>query len=265
MTSPTDSPLGPLLARGRTADVHAWKPGEVIKLYHDWFSLEDIEYEARQARAVHASGARCPGVGEVLSLDGRNALVYTRVDGVPMQEVLLRKPWRALTCGRDMAELHAQMHGCMAGPELPDQQRRLAAKLEAAASLPVALRERLLTALATMPADARVCHGDLHPGNIMVTSEGAVVIDWIDAVRGNPLADLARSTILLLGTADNVPNPVLKGFIRLFHRVYLQRYFQLRPGGQAEYRLWLPIVAGARLSENIQELQGYLLDQAGRV
>jgi Phosphotransferase enzyme family len=33
-------------------------------------------------------------------------------------------------------------------------------------------------------------HGDLHPGNIVVTPNGYVVVDWSDAAVGNPFVDL---------------------------------------------------------------------------
>jgi hypothetical protein len=95
----------------------------------------------------------------------------------------------------------------------------------------------------------------------------AVVIDWIDASRGNPLADVARTTIIVLGAAasSEVPNTALKVFVRLFHSIYLHHYFQLCPGGEEEYRRWLPVVAAARLSENIPELEHWLLHQAEKV
>jgi len=66
-----------------------------------------------------------------------------------------------------------------------------------------------------------------------------------------------------LGAAasEQVSNRLMKAFVRLFHAVYLRRYFQLRPGGEDEYRRWLPVVAVARLSENIPELEGWLVKQ----
>jgi hypothetical protein len=53
--------------------------------------------------------------------------------------------------------------------------------------------------------------------------------------------------------------------VRLFHGAYLRRYFTLRPGGREEYGRWLPIVAAARLSENIPEIEQWLLAQADRM
>jgi hypothetical protein len=43
--------------------------------------------------------------------------------------------------------------------------------------------------------------------------------------------------------------------------VYLDRYFQLLPGGQEQIEAWWPIVSAIRLLDNIPELEGWLLDQ----
>ena len=121
--------------------------------------------------------------------------------------------------------------------------------------LPAHLQSTLLSLLEELPQGNRICHGDFHPGNVMLTTKGDIAIDWIDVTVGNPLADVARTAIISLGAAasDQIPNPLMKGFARLFHAIYLRRYFRLRPGGEREYRRWLPIVAAARLSENIPE------------
>jgi aminoglycoside/choline kinase family phosphotransferase len=115
-----------------------------------------------------------------------------------------------------------------------------------------------------MPDGDRLCHGDFHPGNILVAPQGEIIIDWIDAVRGNPLADLARSTILLRGAAESsqIGNILEKAFVKTVLVEYIRHYFKLHPGGEQEYRRWLPIVAAARLSENIPELEKWLIAQA---
>jgi hypothetical protein len=52
--------------------------------------------------------------------------------------------------------------------------------------------------------------------------------------------------------------------VRIFLPAYLNRYFQLCPGDEEEYRRWLPIVAAARLSHNIPELEKMLIEQVER-
>jgi len=254
---------GPL-AQGRTAELYPWDEGWVIKLFYDWFDRRAVEHEARIARAVRGSGLPVPDVGPMVQVNGRCGLVYQRVDGAAMFRALARKPWRLFFYARRMAELHAQMHAVSAPPGLPPQRQRLADKIAGAGALPSGLRERALAALQSLPEGRQLCHGDFHPDNILITAKGEVIIDWIDAVSGNPLADLARTTVILLGAAESSQtiNRGEKGFVRLFHRAYLRWYFRLRPGGRDEYLRWLPVTAAARLSEGITEVERWLLSQA---
>lgn len=257
---------GKLLARGRTADVYEWDAGRVLKRFHDWFELGNIEYEQKIARAVHASGVRSPVVGEIIQVDNHNALIYERLPGESMQELVLRKPWKVFAYARVLAQLHAQMHGCAFDASVPAQRGRLENKINHADALPASLKAHLLSAMGRLPEGDRVCHGDLHPANVLISDADATVIDWIDAARGNPLADVARTSVILMGAAESgeTSNPFLKVFVKTFHTAYRKQYFRLRPGQEDEYRYWLPIVASARLSENIPELEAWLVKQAAQ-
>ncbi len=257
--------LGQPLALGRTAELYAWENGQVLKLFYNWFDLENIRFEQRMAQAVHASGLPVPAGGAILQVNGRNGLVYERVEGVSMWDALAKQPWRVFDFAHWTARLHVEMHANATRPDIPSQRRRLENKLRHADPLPAALKQSVFSALSTLPDGDSICHGDFHPGNILLASERAVVIDWIDASLGNPLADVARTTVIALGAAasSQVPNTALKFFVRLFHAAYIRHYFRLRPGGWDEYQRWLPVVAAARLSENIPELETWLVKQAG--
>ncbi len=43
-----------------------------------------------------------------------------------------------------------------------------------------------------------LCHGDLHPSNVILTDDGPMIVDWFDACRGEPVAEVARTSLLLL-------------------------------------------------------------------
>lgn len=264
--NPTPVSLDQPLARGRTADVFEWEDGHILKLFHNWFSREDIEYELKIARAVHASGVKSPAVGDLVQVHGRNGLIYERVSGETMLKMFQRKPWMALSYARTFAQLHVQMHECVSEAEIPQQRERLQRKIRSVKALPETLKTSLLHSLDSLPDEDRVCHGDFHPDNILMSQSEATVIDWIDSSSGNPLADVARTSIILLGAAasSQLPNPVIKTLVRFFHSEYLREYFRLHPHGQDEYKRWLPIVAGVRLAEGISELEGWLLEQAGK-
>lgn len=258
--------LGTPIALGRTAEIYAWQPGWIIKLYFNWFRRENIEYEARVGRALHLAGLSTPAVGEMIEINSRIGLIYERIPGQTIWKALSAKPELGPSFARRMAELHTAMHDSHLDIELPNQHARLENKIQQAGALPEDLRDRLLTSLTQLPSQDRLCHGDFHPDNILTGPNGERVIDWIDVTRGSPLADLARTSIILLGAAETLPGgPQLRGFLRTFHAAYLRAYFRLNPGGQQTYQRWLPVVAGARLSENILELEKWLLTQARRV
>ncbi len=50
-----------------------------------------------------------------------------------------------------------------------------------------------------------------------------------------------------------------------YARVYLKRYFALRPSDEAEYQRWRPLVAAGRMSENIPGLNPWLRRQVEKV
>lgn len=255
------------IARGRTADVYDWDAGHILKLFHNWFDNKDIEYEQKIARAVHASGVKAPVVGDRIQVQGRSGLIYERVAGESMLTMFQHKPWMVFTYSRILANLHVQMHERICETDIPAQRMKLQHKINHVDALPASLKTSLLNTLDAMPIGDRVCHGDFHPANVLISGKNATVIDWIDASRGNPLADVARTSIIFLGATatKQIPNIFLKMFTKLSHTVYLREYFRLRPHGMDEYNRWLAIVAAARLTEGMPELEKWLIQQAQKV
>ena len=249
------------LAQGRTAEVYLYGDGQVLKLFYDWVGKDRVDYEARLTRAAYHSGLPVPAVGEIIQVGERFGLVFERIEGHTMLNLFRRLPWRLNAYTKQFVDLHLHMHRMPSSADLPGQRMVLEWKVSHASMLPRDVQDKLLTELNAMPDGEQVCHGDFHPGNILINTQGATIIDWIDASRGNPLADVARTVIILLEAAagGQTRNALEKKFLQFFVESYLKAYFKNRPEARLEYRRWLPIVAAARLSENIPEVQGWLL------
>lgn len=77
-----------------------------------------------------------------------------------------------------------------------------------------------------------------------------MVIDWITASHGHPLADVARTMMILQGTGL-VPEPlpvklrILLARRRMLQCVYLREYFHLHAGCEKEMERWIPLQAAA--------------------
>lgn len=255
------------IARGRTAEVYAWSPGQVLKLYYDWCPAHWVESEQRTVHTVHAAGIPTPAAGEIVEVDGRRGLVFERVDGQSMLADLARRPWRMALHARSLARLQAQIHRVQSA-DAPAYVDSLAAIINRSAHVPDDLRRPLLERLARLPREDCLCHGDFHPGNILLTQTGPVIIDWMTVARGSPGADVARTNLLLSigvqGAGDQVPAHV-RLLVSLFRRIYLDTYRRLNPRGMQAFSQWLPVIAGARLDEAITPERAALIDLARSV
>ncbi len=252
--------LGRRIAEGRTAEVYLWGETQVVKLFRDWMGPGAAAYEARVARVVEAAGAPVPAVGEVVEVHGRCGIVYERVTGPSMMDLMQADPSTVSGHARLLAELHAALHSQRAPSELPSQRTLLAERIAAAEPLSPARKAAALERLAAMPEKDTLCHGDFHPGNIIMAEQGPVIIDWVEAARGNAAADVARTWVLFMGhTAYPDAPPWVRPLARQCCSVHLRRYLEVGSTTEAEVMAWIPIIAAARLRENIPEAREWLL------
>jgi thiamine kinase-like enzyme len=120
----------------------------------------------------------------------------------------------------------------------------------------------LLQHLERLPDGTALCHGDFHPENVLVGEEGVFVVDWPSAMRGNPLADIARTTLLVMYSELPPDLPAREEILRqreVFYRTYLEHYQNFSGLNLTELQAWMPIVAAARLRENIPDEEPRLM------
>ena len=111
-----------------------------------------------------------------------------------------------------------------------------------------------------LPDGDILCHGDFHPDNIVMTERGSIIIDWTTASRGNLLADVARTSLILrLGELPPGTPALTREMVHfgrsLFHKTYLRQYFQLRPENRKHLSAWHLPIAVARMGDGIEEEQ----------
>jgi aminoglycoside phosphotransferase (APT) family kinase protein len=202
---------GPLIGRGRAADVYALDAGRVLRRYRTGYSCAA---EADLMRYLRRAGYPVP---EVFAAEGPD-LVMERLDGHDMLAGLERRPWRAARYGRTLARLHDQLHQIPAPPGLRQPFG---------------------------PAD-RVVHLDLHPANVMLTSGGPVVIDWTNAAAGPAGTDVAMAWLIMSSSEiDDVPW-WLRPAVGTVRGVLVGRF---RAAAQDDPAPYLAQVAGYRMKD----------------
>jgi len=195
--------LGHVIARGTRSTVYQWGDDAVIKVPHADTPDAWIDYEATYTAAVHAVGAPVPRVLGVERLGGRPASVFERIHGPSMWSVVVGDPMACDGMARVLAELQRRLFDVVPPVALPSQRDRLASKIRLAARTVDPTAARALALLDTVAGPGRLCHGDLHPDNVLVVERGPVVIDWFDAARGAPAAISSSRRECAIGILQN--------------------------------------------------------------
>ncbi len=253
---------GVLIAEGNTAEVFAWGDAHILKLYRPGYTAADAEDEAGRARIVHHASIKTPAAIDVVTVDGRPGAIFERVNGPTMFEVMMVDPQQRAALTHLLAELHVTLHQVMA-PELPTRHSQLQFALEKVANATWLSAEnlaRIHSRLTVLPEGEALCHGDFHPMNILLTDDGPVIIDWVDARRGDPLSDVARTVVLMRHAV--VPAEIDAALRASFEEmrkdvldIYLARYHELSPLDHGKLAQWVTVLAAARLAEGLSEAE----------
>ncbi len=219
-----EAELGPVVAAGRAAVVHEAGPGRVLRRHPD---ERDLTVESRLMVHLREQGYPVPEVHRV----GPGEQVFERVEGPTMLADLGAHPWRVGAHARTLADLHRRLHEIAAPAFLPAH-----------------------------PLGGEVLvHMDLHPGNVICSPDGPVVIDWTNGRAGRAEVDVAMTWVLMGAFEQDPPPPDLPWLRRLRDRAVrtiedpirrrLVATFLASSGVEPAARAALPEVAEIRLAD----------------
>lgn len=241
------------LGRGRQAVV--MEDGNMAwKVFLSAVDPKLIAQEGANTQAAWDTGFPAP---RVLAVE-HDRLGLQKISGPTMEKQLL-SPHGLHYWGFVLGQLRARMHS-ISGAQLPPQRDILCEGIRKAPDLDGAVRQKLLERVLAQPPEATMCHGDYHPGNILLAPSGPVVIDWINATSGWAAADAARTVLLLQAAVhgDYGRPQWMRAVIGYLQWRYRRGYGSLRPWSEEAVRYWLQIVAAFRLNEGIPEEERYL-------
>ena len=201
--------LGEKIGEGGTSDVYAWAPGQVVKLFKAGSPRRVIWWEARMTRAVFAAGAPAPEVFDEVNLEGRFGIVLTRFDGPTLLQLSRSGAVTFEQTGAILATICISVHKTPPPPDVPSLRDWMDGTLRfLGGMLPRHIAPGILSLIERLPPGDGLCHCDLHPGNVIMTTDGPRIIDWDGAVRAPAALELACCHISLSEIAPHiVDNP----------------------------------------------------------
>lgn len=254
MNSDVRQPLGEVVARGTRSSIHAYGPGAVIKVPHSSTPTDWILAEAGYTEAVRAVGAPVPRLLGIARIDGRPASVWERIEGASMWQHISEQPERSGELGELLADIQLGLFALLPPLALPSQRDRLVSKIRTSATTFEPSLARALDIVPPLVAPLCLCHGDLHPSNVILSDQGPVIVDWFDASRGDPVADVARTLLTTRGDGRAGPQhlPGSDGrTLEALSDAYLARLRASLALDDALLARWQAVQAVARMAEGV--------------
>ena len=247
---------------GRTATIFRYGQKQVVKLFKPTFPRKAIDEEFQIGLALNHCVLDIPQTYEIVDLNNDKGIILDYISGSPMLNNLAKKPWMVFIYSKLMARLHFQMHttSISQNQSIPLLKESLSDKISRVSLLSQEEKELVLSHLSTLKNGSSICHGDFHPDNIIISKDRLVTVDWITATIGNPLADVARTWLLLtMGTLPENKTTVeiflAKNLRDLFCHRYIREYQKLSNFVLREFEEWKLPVAAARLIENVSAFE----------
>src|SRR5262249_7737582 len=161
--------LGEKIGEGAAADVHAWAPDQVVKLFKPGVSRRLSWHEAQKTDAIFATGAPAPEVFGTVILEGRFGMVLSRFAGPTLFQLTRTGAVTRGQAGAILAALGRAIHKTPPSPDVVSLRDWVDAWLQGSSGrLPQHIATGVRALIERLPPGDALCHGDLHPANVIM-------------------------------------------------------------------------------------------------
>lgn len=209
----------------------------ILKVYKDHSPIEIIEKERLYARNAFTNGISTPIVYDVVETKQGYGVIFEMINGMTLGQYLSKHPEKLDEYSEKFSDLLYTLHHTIADSNLYEDfedmlLERADASIKYISQKDVDIMKRIIKSI---PKGNGMIHGDYHPNNVMIDSEGELVlIDMADIARGNGFYDLGGSYLIMkylpelpfMGiVTKNITSVPGKSCLRMWD-ILMHRYFK---------------------------------------
>lgn len=260
-----------LLAQGGEADLYEIDENKVLRIDRK-HSANPFETEKIVFPILEKHGILIPKVYEYVQVDDRQAEIMERINGETMLHYTMSHPLCVKREIKQFAKIHQQILAIREEKELYPIDKFIYHFGDQPMKVEKEIFDFVMQTLKELPKGASVCHGDFHPGNILIEKEQKYIIDWSGAHVGNPVSDIAN-TYLLMACVPRAPGQggfqykILKFAGRYTAKLYLREIHKLIEFDDEEFHKWLIVMSLFRVYHGLpseqEERKKYLAEAYG--
>ena len=174
-----------LIAKGNTAEVFEYGEDKVLKLFKPGYPVEQIQREFNNTVIMNRICVHTPKAFEIVEQEDRHGIVFQKIIGVDLFSEYLKNP-------------SDEKIASVILTDLSDIQKKVLLEETTEGISYKNYLEWFGYDASNLPDGNFICHGDLHPGNIIRTKDGELcLIDFMNVCRGPKEYDVARTYVLL--------------------------------------------------------------------
>ena len=229
----------------RSSEVFGLGEDKVLKLYFSQIDQESIDREEKNTTIAYDTGCTPMECYGQVTVEGRKGIVLRRLKGISLTNMPGKDPLIVFRAGKILADLHAMVHE-KTSKDLPDIRLVTAALLEddeIFSFLSASQRDGLKDYIMALPEEDHILHMDFHTDNILCDGTNYQVIDWMTAVRGNPLAEVAMMNFLhhdaeLFPGSSKIKIALMNLVRTKIYDSFIKNYEQLTGRTEADSHAW---------------------------
>ncbi|MDO4489220.1 MAG: aminoglycoside phosphotransferase family protein [Eubacteriales bacterium] len=190
-----------IIGKGQCSEVYEYDPDKVVKLFYGNIPEEEMLKEFNITSECAAEGLAAVRFYEFVTFEGRKGILMQRVNGMSVEQAVLKNPEGLKEYARKMALNLRDVHSKAVNNEkIPYSADFYKSCIEGCVKdkwISEDEGKKLYEFLGAIPAKDTLIHGDYHVLNMLIENGEIVMIDLADVQKGNPVFDLLIANLYL--------------------------------------------------------------------
>ncbi len=195
-----------LLGKGNASEVFAYGNERVCKLFYEGYPGEYIALEFQNSKQMYKNRIKIPKPFQVITIEDRKGIIYERIDGKTLLNIIMENESNLDELLNIFVNLQLDILAHHTKEVLSYKEYVIANLKNKKIN-----NQEIFNTINSLPDDDCLLHGDLHPNNILIMSDGApIIIDFMNVCHGSALYDIARTYFLIKQFDGSLANKYLK-------------------------------------------------------